>query len=42
MQSGREVDHSSPSSAEVNPWITEQKKKLPTFTELGRYCAHIF
>jgi hypothetical protein len=25
----------------VNPWIKEQKK-LPTTTELGTFCAHIF
>jgi len=24
-----------------NPWITEQQK-LPTFTELGTFCTHIF
>ena len=23
-----------------NPWITEQK--IPTFTDLGTYCTHIF
>jgi hypothetical protein len=25
----------------LNPWITEQKK-LPTFTELSKFCTHIF
>ena len=23
-----------------NPWITEEK--LPTFTELGKFCTHVF
>jgi len=27
---------------EINPWTKDQKRKLPTFTELGTFCTHIF